>query len=213
VSPDIVSARALSTTEVRVHASEAVDPASIQPSDFTLLMAGAQRTISQASAAEDGAFVTLVSSGWKPGEAGYVNVNAPGAFTDRVGNQSMAPTRLRVYAAPGDFVAPAGSELKVTPKTICLTRGRNCRKPGMVIRLITTERGKATIVVQRGNKRIGARTYSVEQGVNNLKFNGRLTGRKLRAGRYRLLAFVVDQVGNRTQEPPITLFSVRRSTR
>jgi hypothetical protein len=45
-----------------------------------------------------------------------------------------------------------------------------------------------------------------------LKFNGRLGSRKLRAGRYRLLMYVQDPVGNVTDQPPIVLFTVRRVT-
>ena len=50
-------------------------------------------------------------------------------------------------------------------------------------------------------------------GTNTLKFNGRLGARKLRAGRYRLLIYVQDAVGNVTDQPPIQLFNVRRSTK
>ena len=48
--------------------------------------------------------------------------------------------------------------------------------------------------------------------MNTLKFNGRLGARKLRAGRYRLLMYVQDPVGNITDQPPIQLFTVRRVT-
>jgi CSLREA domain-containing protein len=213
VSPDVATARAVSTSEVRIQPTEPVDAATIQPGDFTLFMAGSQRTIDYAAATEDGSAIVLNSSGWKAGEAGFVTVNAPAALTDQSGNENLNATRLRVFAAPGDFVAPTGSELKVAPKTVCLTRASTCRKPGMVIQVITTERGKAAVVLQRGNKRIGSRTYSVTEGMNKLKFNGRLNGRKLRVGRYRLLVFLTDQVGNETTEPPITLFTIRRTTR
>jgi hypothetical protein len=163
--------------------------------------------------APDGRFVTLTSSGWKAGEAGSVELTAPGALADTAGNASLAPTRLRVYAAPGDFVAPLGAKLAISPTTICLTRGRNCRKPGMTIRFTVTEPGKAMIVVKRSNVQIGKRLYgNIVAGSNTLKFNGRLGARKLRAGRYRLLMYVQDVVGNVTDQPPIQLFSVRRVT-
>jgi hypothetical protein len=118
---------------------------------------------------------------------------------------------MRVFAAPGDFVAPLGAKLAISPTTICLTRGRGCRKPGMTIKFAVTEPGKATLVVKRGNVQIGKRLYgNIVAGENTLKFNGRLGARKLRAGRYRLLMYVQDVVGNVTDEPPIQLFSVRR---
>ncbi|MFL5842873.1 MAG: hypothetical protein ACJ77Z_20695, partial [Thermoleophilaceae bacterium] len=213
-SPVIVSSRALDTARVRVDAREPLDPASVQKEDFTLTMAGVQRTIGSVSVAPDGRFVTLSSSGWKAGEAGYLDLAGAGAITDAAGNASLAAARLRVFAAPGDFVAPLGARLAISPKTICLTRGRGCRRPGMTIKFASTEAGKATLVVKRGNNQIGKRLYgNIVAGMNTLKFNGRLGARKLRAGRYRLLMYVQDPVGNVTDQPPIQLFSVRRVTR
>jgi hypothetical protein len=212
-SPTVSFARALDTANVRVDFSEPLDPASVQPEDFKLTMAGADRAISSLSVAPEGTFVTLTSSGWRAGEAGYVEMTSPGTVTDASGNALMTAPRMRVAAAPGDFLAPLGSRLAVT-KTICLTRGRKCRKPGMIIKFATTEAGKARMVIKRSNKTVGSRLYSsIVPGLNTLKFNGRLGSRKLRAGRYRLLMYVQDQVGNVTDQPPITLFSVRRVTK
>jgi Right handed beta helix region len=214
VSPDIARARAISTTEVRVIPTEPLDSTTVQAADFTLTMAGKDREVTAATMDPVGGSVTLTSSGWKAGEAGYVQLKAPGAVTDAVGNQSLVATRLRVAAAPGDFLAPIAAQLALLPKSICLTRGRGCRTTGTKIRFVTTEPGKATIVLQRGNKRIGSRTYSaIGAGLNTLKFNGRLGGRKLRAGRYRVLLYVQDLVGNVTDQPPIRLMTVRRVTK
>jgi hypothetical protein len=211
VSPVVMSARALDTSTVRVDASEPLDPASVQKDDFTLTMAGVRRTIDSVSVAPDGRFVTLTSSGWKAGEAGSIDLGGPGAIADTAGNASLAPARLRVFAAPGDFVAPLGARLAISPKTICLTRGHGCSRPGMTIKFVSTEDGKAMLVVRRGDALIGRRLYgNIVAGANTLKFNGRLGARKLRAGRYRLLMYVQDQVGNVTDQPPIQLFSVRR---
>jgi hypothetical protein len=185
----------------------------VQKEDFALTMAGKPRTISSVAVAPDGRFVTVTSSGWKAGEAGYVELTGAGALSDAAGNASLGASRLRVFAAPGDFVAPLGARLAVSPKTICLTRGTGCRKPGMTIKFTTSEPGKATLVVKRGNAQIGKRLYgNIVAGSNTLKFNGRLGARKLRAGRYRLLMYVQDMVANVTDQPPITLFSVRRTT-
>jgi hypothetical protein len=214
VSPMVLGSRALDTQNVRIDATEPLDPASVQKDDFTLTMAGVQRTLDSVAVAPDGRFVTLSSSGWKAGEAGYVDLGPAGAIADAAGNASLAGARLRVLAAPGDFVAPLGAKLAITPKTICLTRGTGCHSPGMTIKFETTEPGKATIVVKRGNAKIGSRLYgNIVAGSNTLKFNGRLGARKLRAGRYRLLMYVQDPVGNVTDQPPIQLFSVRRTTK
>ena len=230
VSPDAAFARALDTQNVRVDFTEPLDPASVQKEDFKLTMAGVDQPLASATVSPDGSYVTLATvpvattsrtktararaSGWRAGEAGYVDFTGAGAVTDAAGNAMLTTPRLRVAAAPGDFLAPLGGKLAVTPRTICLTRGRNCRKPGMTIKFTTTEAGKATLLIKRSNVTVGKRLYgNVVAGPNTLKFNGRLGARKLRAGRYRLLIFVQDQVGNITDQPPIVLFSVRRVTK
>ncbi len=213
-SPNASFARALDTTAVRVDFTEPLDPGSVQPADFHLNMAGVDRAISAATVAPDGRSVTLAASGWRAGEAGVLDMPAPGSVTDAVGNAMTTAPHLRVAAAPGDFLAPLGGSLSVTPKTICLTRARTCKKPGMTIKFTTTEAGKATMMIKRSNVTIGKRLYgNIVAGKNTLKFNGRLGARKLRAGRYRMLIYVQDPVGNVTDQPPIVLFTVRRTTK
>lgn len=213
-SPDLNSARALDTGNVRLDFSEPIAPNSVQKDDFHLTMAGADRAVSAVSVAPDARSITLASGGWRAGEAGTVDVTTPGAVTDSAGNAMVTTPHLRVAAAPGDFIAPLAGSLRVTPKTVCLTRARKCRHPGMAISFVTTEAGKATMLIKRSNKTVGKRLYgNIVAGKNTLKFNGRLGARKLRAGRYRLLIYVQDQVGNVTDQPPIVLFSVRRVTR
>jgi Right handed beta helix region len=214
VSPNVAFARALDTNNVRVDFTEPLDPGSVQKEDFKLTMAGADRPIASAFASPDGRFVTLASAGWKAGEAGYVDLTSVGAVTDASGNAMLSAPRLRVAAAPGDFIAPLGGRLSVTPKTMCLTHGRGCRKTGMVIKFVTSEAGKARLLIKRSDVTVGTRLYgNIVPGLNALKFNGRLGARKLRAGRYRLLIYVQDAVGNITDQPPIVLFKVRRVTR
>jgi hypothetical protein len=213
-APGVSFARALDTANVRVDFTQPLDPNSVQKEDFKLTMAGADRVINSVSVGPDGTFVTLNSSGWKAGEAGYVEITAPGAITDSSGDPMQTAPRLHVAAAPGDFLAPLGARLAPSPRTICLTRARTCRRPGMVIRFVSSEPGKARVLIKRGNNTLGTRLYgNIVAGPNALKFNGRLGSRKLRAGRYRLLVYVQDQVGNVTDQPPITLFTVRRVTR
>jgi hypothetical protein len=215
-SPDASFARALDTNDVSVQFTEPIDPGSIQSNDFHLNMAGVDRQISGFTVAPDGRSATLsvAGLGWKAGEAGFLEITAAGAVADPAGNAMTTTPRLRVAAAPGDFIAPLGGSLAVSPRTICLTHGRNCRKPGMTIKFTTTEPGKATLMIKRGDVTLGKRLYgNIIAGKNTLKFNGRLGARKLRAGRYRLLMWVQDQVGNVTDQPPIVLFSVRRTTK
>ena len=117
-------------------------------------------------------------------------------------------------AAPGDFFAPIAARFRLSPSNMCLTHGPRCKRTGTTIRFVSTEDGKATLVIQRGDKRVGTRIYNkVAAGLNVLKFNGRLSGRKLRAARYRVLLYVQDAVGNVTDQPPIALLTVRRVTK
>ena len=135
-------------------------------------------------------------------------------MNDVNGNAMTTAPRLRVAAAPGDFIAPLGARLAVTPKTMCLTHGPGCRKTGLTIKFLTSESGKATLLIKRSDVTVGTRLYgNVVAGLNTLKFNSRLGARKLRAGRYRLLMYVQDAVGNITDQPPIVLFRVKRVTR
>jgi hypothetical protein len=211
--PDATFARALDTSNVLVNFSVPLDPASVQPQDFRLTMADAPRAIKAVFVSPDGLSVVLNSSGWKAGEAGYVDFTSPGAVSDTSGNPMATAEHVRVAAAPGDFIAPLGARLAVSPKTICLTHASTCRRPGMVIKFVSSEAGKATVLIKRGDNTLGTRLYgNVVAGVNKLNFNGRLGARKLRAGRYRLLVYVQDAVGNVTDQPPITLFNVRRVT-
>jgi hypothetical protein len=156
--------------------------------------------------------VTLVSSTeWEWGEAGFVEQSGPGVVSDRSGNASLAPQRRRVAAAPGDFIIPLASGLSVSPRRMCVNRGPLCRRVGMNVRFTSSEAGRARFTVLRVNRRLGTRTYEAVRGLNNVLFDGRVRGNKLRPRTYRLLVFVEDAVGNVTEEPPITTFSVKRS--
>ena len=209
-SPFLLGGVAVSTTEVRVQPSEPLDPGSLQPSDFALEMAGSVRTITRVTAAPDGSSFTLTSSGWRAGEAGFLTLTGPGAVNDLPGNASLAVARVRVAAAPGDFIPPFVSSLSIRPRTICLTKGRGCKKTGGVVSFVTSEEGRGRWRILRGNKAIGERIFRTDPGRNRVRLDGRVRGKKLRAGRYRLLLYTRDDVGNESYEPGIALFSVKR---
>lgn len=208
-SPAMADAVATSLTEVRVRATEALDPASVEPADFVLDMAGQRRAVSAVSLSPDRTEVVLASSGWTHGEAGFVELAAPGAVTDAAGNASLAPARLRVRAAPGDLFAPIASSLSIRPRRICLRRGRGCHRTGARVTFLATEPGRARLVVMRGNRRIGVDEAIAVDGRNTVRFNGKLGNRRLRPGNYRMLLYLEDQVGNETVEPPIGLFTIK----
>lgn len=212
--PGVVFARALDETTVKVDFSEPLDPNSVQATDFKLTMADVVRRIKTVALSPDGRSVLISSSGWLWGEAGYVEFTAPGAVNDSAGNPIAGAPKVRVAAAPGDFVPPIAGSLRMIPKTICLTHAPSCPRPGGKIRFVSSEAGKAIVLVKRSNVTVGTRAWSgIKPGSNVLTFTGRLGERKLRAGRYRLLVYMEDRVGNVMDNPPLVLFSVRRATK
>lgn len=212
VSPDLAGAVAISTNEVAVQLSEPVRADSVQAEDFSLQMAGSARPISALRIEPGGAQVTLTSSvPWGHGEAGALQLGPPGSLLDAGGNASLAATGVRVAAAPGDLIPPIGSSLSIRPSSLCLTISRTCRRTGTTVRFVASEAGRAHLVLMRGNRRIGEDEALSEVGRNRIRFNGRLGNRKLRPGRYRMLVYLEDAVGNLTVEPPIQLFGIRPS--
>jgi len=217
VSPSLRRAVAVSATEVRVHPSEPIDPASLSAQDFVVQMGGVARSVTAATAPADGSSITLTSGGWRGGEAGFVQFAAAGAVSDWAGNQSLAPQALRILAAPGDFAAPTVTRLSLKPRALCLTKARRCRRPGTVVSFVASEPGRVSLAVGR-SKAKGERRYPAKAGLNRIRFDGRIRGKKLRAGGYLMFVAVEDAVGNVTEAPPFARFSVvrtlsRRATR
>lgn len=213
-SPDLAGAVAISTNEVTVQLSEPLRPDSVQIEDFSLSMAGVPRSVDALRIEPGGAQVTLASAQpWGHGEAGAVQLGPPGSLLDLAGNASLAATGARVAAAPGDLLAPIGSSLSISPRSLCLTVTRGCRRTGTTVRFVASEAGRAHLVIMRGNRTIGTDVALSKVGRNRVRFNGRLNNRKLRAGGYRMLLYLEDAVGNITAEPPLQLFTVRRAAR
>jgi hypothetical protein len=65
----------------------------------------------------------------------------------------------------------------------------------------------------RGSRLLGQRRFAVEPGRNRIRFDGRLRGRKLTAGRYKLYVGVEDAVGNVSTIQARYLFSIRSTSR
>ncbi|MEX2196505.1 MAG: hypothetical protein WD844_14565 [Thermoleophilaceae bacterium] len=212
VSPQLVGAVAISLNEVTVQLSEPVWADSVQAGDFALEMAGVARPIDGIRIEPGGAQVTLISSmPWGHGEAGRLSLGPPGSLLDAGGNASLAAATVGVAAAPGDLISPVGSSLSIRPSSLCVTRSRTCRRTGTTVRFVAGEGGRAHLVLMRGNRRIGEDEALSDVGRNRIRFNGRLGNRKLRAGNYRMLLYLEDAVGNLTLEPPLQLFTIRRT--
>jgi hypothetical protein len=198
VSPRLLGGVATSLSDVRVQPSEPLDPATVQPEDFSLVMAGAERQVTAATAAPDGSSVTLKSATpWLNGEAGIVSLRVPGAVTDPSGNESPAVRDIRVGGAPGDFIAPLVTSLRVeNHRNVCISKAPRCPRPGARVTFISSEPGDALFTIARGSRKLGDRRYTAKAGRNRIRFDGRLRGRKLSAGKYKLSVVVEDAVGN-----------------
>jgi Ca2+-binding RTX toxin-like protein len=107
-----------------------------------------------------------------------------------------------------DVVAPVIKRLKLKPRAFAAARkGPSViKRRGTRIAYRVSEAAKVTFGVQRRRghrkarwKRVRGRfTRLSPAGANGLRFSGRLRGRRLRRGRYRLTVFAVDAAGNRS---------------
>lgn len=197
--PSLVRAVATSGNTIDVEPSEALDPFSIQPGDFTLQMAGVDRVVDGAVANGDGTRVTLHSpDGWEAGEAGILRLSFPGVISDRAGNTNGEPADVRVGGAPGDFVAPAVTNFRLSPNHgVCFVEGPRCKRERTAIIFDSTEDGDTYITVFRGSRLIGERRYTANPGENYIRFDGKIRGRRIRPGLYTMYVAVEDIVGNR----------------
>jgi hypothetical protein len=199
--PSLVRAVATSDSTIDVEPSEPVDPFSIQPADFAVQIAGVNRTIDGATANGDGTRITLHSPDtWEPAEAGIMRLSGPGVISDRAGNPSGEPADVRVGAAPGDFVAPTITNFRLNPnRGVCFVVGPRCKQERTAIIFRSSEDGDTYITVFRGSRLIGERRYTGQPGENYIRFDGKILGRRIRPGLYRMYVAVQDEVGNRLQ--------------
>jgi hypothetical protein len=197
-SPRLLGGVATSLSDVRIQPSEPLDPATVGPEDFSLVMAGSERQVIAATPAPDGSSVSLASATpWLNGEAGIVSLRAPAAVTDRSGNESRAVRDIRVGGAPGDFIAPLVTSLRIqNHRKVCISKAPKCPSPGAQVTFISSEPGDAVFTIARGSRKLGERRYTAKAGRNRIRFDGRLRGRKLSAGKYKLSVLVEDAVGN-----------------
>ena len=216
-SPFLMGAVATSLSTVDVQPSEPVDPASIQPEDFHVEMAGVTRTVVGAVASGDGGRITLsLLEPWEAGEAGMMRLTGPGAISDTAGNVSLAPADLHVGGAPGDFVAPDITGFKLKPnRGVCFVLGPRCKRDRPAIIFYSSEDGDTYITVFRGSRRIGERRYTGQPGDNYIRFDGKIRGRRLRPGLYTMYVAMQDEVGNRTAfaDQPHVSFRVKSTRR
>lgn len=217
VSPGLAGAVANGLDTVDIQLSEPVDPASVQPTDFVLQMANVDRTPASTTVSADGTRVTLeAAEPWEAAEAGLIRLAGPGAIADTSGNASLGPLQIRVGGAPGDFISPVITSFRLNPhRGVCFVLGPRCKRDRMAIIFRSSEDGDTYVTVYRGSRRIGERRYTGQPGANFIRFDGKILGRRLKPGRYRMFVAMQDEVGNRTppENQPSTLFRVKSTRR
>jgi hypothetical protein len=153
----------------------------------------------------------------------------PGTFDVRLTAQvTGGQTRAGVAKLTvRDRQKPVLSVLKAKPKTFRVAT-RKRPKRGTTVSFALSEAASVRVVVERCSKRArkkgskrrtgrclrfkamrGALTHTGVQGANSLRFNGRLRGKALKAGPYRVVATATDAAGNQGERVRAR-FAVRR---
>jgi len=98
---------------------------------------------------------------------------------------TTSPVLRGLTISPISFRAKAGANLSFRSSEAASVRFRALKKPA-------SNRGRFTPVP-------GSFTFAAKAGPNRLRFNARLNGKRLKVGRYRLVAVAKDAVGNRSK--------------
>jgi polysaccharide biosynthesis protein PslG len=115
-----------------------------------------------------------------------------------------SPSRRPTGAPGADTVPPGLRRLALAPRSFRPGRGR---AGGAVLSLSLSEPARLILRVERASRGSHARWIrlrgrierSGHAGTNRLRFRGRLAGRRLPPGRYRLLVVGLDAAGNRSR--------------
>jgi hypothetical protein len=110
------------------------------------------------------------------------------------GREINLPNSIRL-----DTTKPGVSLVAAEPRRI--SPDRDGRRDGVIVRYRLTERANALLFVD-GEQRVRSRFRPLE---DSLAWYGRVGGRALPAGRYKLILAAVDPAGNRGEAPPVTL--------
>jgi subtilisin-like proprotein convertase family protein len=127
------------------------------------------------------------------GSGGAGGGGAGGGGAGGQGTADAAPVLSRLRLSPGRF-APRrrGSVAFATRTTTGTTISYRVSEPARVrFRLAQRKRGRDRLLP-------GSFTHVGRSGANSLRFSGRLRGRKLRPGAYRLLAVAADAGGSKS---------------
>jgi len=154
--------------------------------------------------------------------ARYVRTVAPPATSTPTPTPSPTPTppppdAPAPPAVPGaDVTAPTLSGLRVSPSSFeAAARGGSIARVGGRVSYRLSEAAKVRFTVERATRgrfvRLkGSFTHRGKQGSNRFTFRGRVGGRRLRPGIYRLVGRATDPAGNRSAVRRARLRIVRK---
>jgi Calcineurin-like phosphoesterase len=136
------------------------------------------------------------------GRADYAFVTMAGAVLDQgsVGCQSAPPATGKPAT---DVTAPVLSRLGFTKKW-----HRRGRRPSLrgVLRYTLSEPARVTFKVKRrGGRKLGTLSQTGKRGRNRKRLSGRLSGRRLRRGRYKIVLQATDRAGNRSRRRAVRI--------
>lgn len=183
-SPLVTKAVSVSESRVRLDFTEPVAQDSLGATDFAVAMGTKMRTVGGVTAFANSVFVD-VTDPWQTGEAGSVQLAGIGALTDLAGNEILGSPALKVYPASGDFSPPVVTKMTISPSKMCRKKTRKCKHTQVKARVVLSERSRVTITILRGAarpKRILSFKKKLEAGVNLVKLNNVIVGRKLTKG-------------------------------
>jgi hypothetical protein len=110
-----------------------------------------------------------------------------------------------------DRIRPVLTRLRVIPRAFRAARAPSGRGPrGGRLGFTVSERSRVRVTLFRGGRRLGAMsTVTAARGRLSVRLTGRLHGRAVRPGRYRVVLVATDLAGNRSV-PRRVGFTVRR---
>jgi hypothetical protein len=176
-------------------------------------MAATNRVVDGAVVTGDGSIVMLHSPNtWIAGQAGMLNLTGPGVVSSSSGTPSVSTDPVNVGGAPGDFQPPTLSRFSIRPnRKVCFAAGHGCRRLGTSMVFLSSEDGFYYVTAFRGSSNLGSVKHILRPGQNFLRFDGKVRGRRLSPGRYRIVLSAVDSVGNATplKRDPVAFLSVK----
>jgi hypothetical protein len=148
----------------------------------------------------------------------WVRDNTPvGGGNPGAGSPAPTPASSPVVTHPAsDRVAPVIQTLAIPSRFRAARRGASmATRIGGTVRYRLSEQAVVRFSVEkirrgRSARRVGgALMHAGHRGSNNFAFTGRVGGRKLQPGRYRMVARATDAVGNPSVSERVTLRIVR----